>query len=125
MRKLLIVVDEGGYSDFSALCREAGFEVETVRGMRKGISRFQIWRPDVVIAEFVFNPQFSFRVGNLESLLGALQRDGRGVRLILLVDRENQARLAMIENRYPVFGKLFHPLDRAELAAVIAGAARA
>ncbi|MGF1547286.1 MAG: hypothetical protein ACFCUG_08165 [Thiotrichales bacterium] len=78
--------------------------------MRKGIARFQALRPDVVVTEFVLNTQFSFRIGNLESLLGALQRQGRDTRLILLVDRETVPQLALIEARYPVFAKLFFPV---------------
>ncbi|MGF1642436.1 MAG: hypothetical protein ACFCUJ_02260 [Thiotrichales bacterium] len=123
--RLLAIVDQGGYPDYGAVYLAAGFVPETVHGMRKGIARFQALAPDVVVTEFVLNTQFSFRIGNLESLMGALQRQKGQARLILLVDRETEPQLALIEARYPVFEKLFFPVDHDALRAAVERAANA
>ena len=72
MKKLLSVIELGGYEDFSSLYQELGYEVTQEITTRKAISRLKRTSYDVVVAEFNYQHTFRDRLSNLESIIACL-----------------------------------------------------
>lgn len=116
---LLAVVEMGGYPSFTALYREAGFQPEVASTMRKAQSWLKSHRPQVVVTEFNFDPEFRDRMSNLESLLATLQRYGCAAKVIVLLDPEHRPRLDKVAERFPIFAALELPLTHEAMRAAL------
>ena len=116
---LLSIVEMGGYPDFTALYKAAGYRSEKVHSMRKA----QVWlkknRPAVVVAEFHFDPELRDRMSNLESLLAGLQRFAPEAKVIVFIDKAHHGRLEKVRTRYAVQGALDYPIDHSSLAVLL------
>ncbi len=118
-RRLLSVVELGGYPDFSPLYRHAGYEVASARSLRKALGLLKTTRPDVVVAEFVYGPMYSTRISTLESLIAGMQRDVPEARLIVFFDKEHARHLERLRDHYEPFDSLSFPIDEKRLAAAL------
>jgi hypothetical protein len=110
-KKLLAIVELGGYPDLTMVYEAAGHEVRTMRTLRKALSVVRDWEPDIVVSEFRYSPTYGSQLGNLESIIAALQRHVPGVRLIVLYDRDRQEQLQQLAARLPFHAALAFPLD--------------
>ena len=121
---LLAIVEMGGYPDFVPLYRRKGYRVEKVHSMRKA----QLWlkknQPEVVVAEFHFDPDLRDRMSTLESLLATLQRYAPGARVIVFIECGHRPRLEQVKGRYSVFAALDYPVAEQRLSDVLDQAAR-
>lgn len=113
-KRLLWVVELGGYPDFTPLYRRLGFAVETVNSGRKAQAALKKSRPAVVVAEFNVQPAFRDRTSNLESLLAATQRMPE-TRVIAFYEGETEPQLSALRARFPHFTALSFPIDEASL----------
>lgn len=120
---LLAIIEMGGYADFSPLYRRKGYRVEKVHSMRKA----QLWlkknRPQVVVAEFHFDPDLRDRMSTLESLLATLQRYAPAARVIVFIESAHRPRLEKVKARYSVFAALDFPVAEQRLAEILDQAA--
>ncbi len=121
-RKLLSIVEMGGYPDFSSLYLRAGFVPEKVHSVRKAQAWLKNNRPAVLVAEFHFDPELRDRMSNLESLFAALERHAMDTRVIVFINPEHRPRLLLVEQRHRVFGALDYPVDEAALRRLLAQA---
>jgi AmiR/NasT family two-component response regulator len=112
-RLIFFIVDQGGYPvrRIEQELRQRGFNVEIEYSMRKSITRLKQIRPDVVVTEFNTTTHFRDRISNLEPLLASLQRSHPDARLVVFLDREEQAMLDRLRNRFTVHCTLYYPLD--------------
>ncbi len=108
---LLFIVEQGGYSLYLPEFEQQGYQVETVITMRKALARLKSTSPDIIIAEFNFEPTFRDRVSNIEPLLATLQAHNTATKLILLLEREYDAHLEKVRGRFPIHDRLFHPVE--------------
>lgn len=113
-KRLLAVVELGGYPNFTPLYESLGFEVKMETSVRKAIRTLKQFEPDVVVAEFNFQSDFRDRTSSLESLLSTLQRYPRA-QVIIFYEKEYRHRLELLMEQYPVFATLTFPIDEAQL----------
>ena len=119
MPSLLAIVELGGYPNLLPLYQRLGFSVDVVRSQRKARSFLKKQRPDVVVAEYIFQSDFRDRTSNLETLMAVLQRHPE-VKVIVFYLPDQAEKLALLETRFPVFSKIPFPVmpDRVEAALI-------
>lgn len=113
-RRLLSIIELGGYGNFAPLYERAGYEVSTIVSMRKALAALKQAVPDVIVAEFNFQSDFRDRTSSLESLLAVVQRHPH-TRVIVFYDKEQAHQLARLQARHPIFAALPYPISEAEL----------
>lgn len=116
-KKLLLVVEAGGYGNLQPLLAEMGFDVAIETSARRGMSRLKNWQPDVVVADF-YRRYFHDRVSNLESLLAVAARNP-DARVIVIYDPFHAADLELLKQRHRIDATLPLPLTAAALEAVL------
>lgn len=116
-RKLLLIIEAGGYGNLQPLFEELGFEVAIETSARRGMGRLKTWRPDVLVADF-YKRHFHDRVSNLESLLAVATRNP-ATRIIVLYDPFHAADLELLKQRHRIDVALTLPLSVAALEAAL------
>lgn len=113
-KKLLMIVELGGYPDFSPLYRSLGYAVEVATSGRKAIGFLKQHRPAAVVAEFNFQHEFRDRTSWLESVLATLQRMPE-TRVVVFYRAGERERLDKLYARFTQFVALPLPIDSAAL----------
>lgn len=117
-KQLLMIVELGGYPDFTPLYRSLGYAVEVVTSGRKAISYLKTHRPAAVVAEFNYMPDFRDRTGWLESVLATLQQMPQ-TRMVVFYQPEEQEQFNRLCQRFSHFTALPQPIDAAALEAAL------
>ena len=117
-KRLLSIIELGGYPNFRPLYESLGFEVVVETRMRKALAGIRKQRPDVIVAEFNFQSDFRDRSSSLESLLAVVQQHPE-IRVIVFFDEEYRVPLDRLCKRLPVYRALPFPVAEAELRAVL------
>ncbi len=117
-KTLLMIVELGGYPDFSPLYRELGYTVEVVTSGRKAISHLKQHQPAAVVAEFNYQHEFRDRTSWLESVLATLQQMPE-TRVVVFYHAAEQEQLDKLKGRFGGFVTLAQPVDRAALEAAL------
>jgi DNA-binding NtrC family response regulator len=117
-RRLLSIIELGGYPNLQPLYQQLGFRVDVVNSQRKARSLLKKDVPDVIVAEYIFQSDFRDRTSNLESLMAVLQRHPE-VKLVVFYLPEQAEKLALLEARFPLFAKIPLPLTAEEVEAVL------
>ncbi len=120
-RRLLAIVELGGYPDFSALYRSAGYEVSVESSMRRALNLIKRDPPHLIVAEFNYQSGFRDRVSNLESLMATVQRRP-GSRVIVFYEAERADPFARVQARFPIFAALPFPIDPGRLKEAVSKA---
>lgn len=115
-KKLLSIIELGGYPDFSGAYRRAGFQVEQVTSMRKALSALKKCTPDVVVAEFNFQSDFRDRTSSLESLLAKLESRHPDTRVIIFYEKEYTKQFNLLKSQYNLFESLSFPITEKQLS---------
>jgi CheY-like chemotaxis protein len=115
---LLNVIELLGYPNLRALFERLGYRVQTEFAVRKAISLMRKVKPDVIVADFYFQPDFRDRVSNLESLLAAAQ-SLRGVKVVVLYEAPHAHALERLQQRFRIDAALTLPVREAEMEAVL------
>lgn len=118
MRRLLSIIELGGYPNLLPLYQRLGFEVEVVNSQRKARSVIKRHCPDVVVAEYNFQSDFRDRTSNLETLMAVLQRHP-AVRVVVFYLPEQAEKLESLEARFPLFAKVPFPINEEKVAAAL------
>ena len=119
MKKLLLLMEAGGYGNLQPLFEELGFEVAIETSARRAMSRLKSWQPEVVVADF-YKRYFHDRVSNLESLL-AVATHNPSTRIIVLYDPFHAADLELLNQRHRIDAALSLPLSTAALQEALSG----
>jgi ActR/RegA family two-component response regulator len=117
-RRLLAIIELGGYPDFQPLYRDAGYAPHTVTSVRKALAEIKQHVPDAVVAEFNFQSDFRDRTSSLESLLAVVSRHP-ATRVIVFYDREFAHQLEKLKARFPIHAALSYPISTDLLAAAL------
>jgi CheY-like chemotaxis protein len=117
-KQLLMIVELGGYPDYSPLYLSLGYDVEVVTSGRKAISYLKTHRPAAVVAEFNYMPDFRDRMGWLESVLATLQQMPQ-TRMVVFYQPDEQEQLNKLRQRFANFTALPQPVDPAALEAAL------
>lgn len=117
-KRLLLIIEAGGYGNLLPLFEELGFEVVIETSSRRAMSRLKVWRPDVVVADF-YKRYFHDRVSNLESLLALATRDD-ATRIVVIYDPFHAADMELLKLRHRIDAALPLPLSASALQAALA-----
>ncbi len=115
---LMAIVELGGYPDFTPVYEQAGYQVTTLRTVRKAIQALKQARPQVIVAEFNFQSDFRDRTSSLESLLAMAERIPE-CRVVVFYEQEYRHQLDRLCQQYQLHAMLPFPIDTQQLAAVI------
>ncbi len=116
--KLISIVEQGGYPDFTPLYQEAGYQVEQLTSIRKATGWLKKNIADVIVTEFNYDPYFRDRLSNVETIASIAERHPE-TRLIVLVEKEEADMLKRLEAQYQFAGTLVFPIDEAALKALL------
>lgn len=115
---LLSVIEIGGYPDFSPMYQSLGYHVAVEHSMRKVLKYLKKNRPAIIVAEFNFQSDFRDRTSSLESMMSLVQRMEK-TQVIIFYDKEYQAQLARLQERFEFTATLSFPIDEAKLKSLL------
>ena len=113
-KRLLSIIELGGYPNFTPLYEELGYEVEIATRMRKALGVLKKSQPDVIVTEFNFQSDFRDRTSSLESLLAVVQRLP-ATRVVVFYEKEFTSQFDMLRERLPVHCALLFPVAESAL----------
>lgn len=114
-RSALILSEIGAVPSISAELEALGLEVHQATNQRKAVKAARQLLPDLVVAEYIFTPDFRDRISNLDTLCGQLAVHKPDYRLVIVHEPEDEASLERFRGNYEVHAALPYPVDRAEL----------
>lgn len=117
-RRLLSIIELGGYPNLAPLYQRLGFDVDIEHSQRKARSYLKRHTPEVVVAEFNVQSDFRDRSSNLETLCAVLQKQPQ-VKLVVFYFPEHQARLDALRARFPVHAAIPFPVTEDKVEAVL------
>jgi hypothetical protein len=123
-KKLIAIVEQGGYPNFTALYQRNGYEVTMAHAMRKAINIVKKILPDVIVAEFNYQSDFRDRTSSLESLLATVDRLSHGanakvVKVIVFYEKEYIHQLEKLQAVFSNFETLAYPIQDQDLEQAI------
>ncbi|MGD8595323.1 MAG: hypothetical protein PVF82_21020 [Gammaproteobacteria bacterium] len=123
-KKLLAIVEQGGYPNFTPLYQRNGYEVTMAHAMRKAINIVKKIRPDVIVAEFNYQSNFRDRTSSLESLLATVERlsqsaNGKVIKVIVFYEKEYIHQLQKLQAVFSNFETLAYPIQESDLEQAI------
>jgi len=113
-KKLLAVVELGGYPDFRSLYEQFGYEVVVESSIRKAISLIKKNKFDVVVAEFNYQHTFRDRLSNLESIIAVSQTNDQ-LRFIVLYETEFDNHLDKLRKQFQVNAEIAFPINEEKM----------
>lgn len=123
-RRLLAIIELGGYPDFAPLYRELGFAIEICTSMRKALASIKRQPPDVIVCEFNFQSDFRDRTSSLESMIALVQRDS-GIRTLVIMEPGHRKQFGRIKGRYDFHAALELPVTEAQMRQALGTESRA
>ena len=117
MKKLLSVIELGGYEDFTELYKSMGYEVTQEITTRKAISRLKRTHYDVVVAEFNYQHTFRDRLSNLESIIAGIQK--QNAKCIVIYEKEFENHLSTLRQQFNFDAELSLPISPADMQAAL------
>jgi len=110
MSTLISIMEIGGYPDFAPVYREMGYELVSVKSVRKALSNMKKRSPAVLVAEFNFQSDFRDRTSSLESILATIQGQHPGCKVIVLYEQEVEHAFARLQEHYHIDAALSFPV---------------
>lgn len=117
-KTLLAVIEFLAHTQLKPLYERLGYAVTQEFTVRKAIAHLRKARPDVIAADFFFQPDFRDRVSNLESLLAAAQ-PLKDTRILIYYDPAHQSALDKVRQRFRIDAALTTPVQLPELERVL------
>jgi hypothetical protein len=117
-KNLLAVVEFLAHTGLKPVYEKLGFQVGSEFSVRKAIAAVRKQKPDVLVADFFFQPDFRDRVSNLESLLAAVQ-GSTATRTLVYYDAAHQHALDKVRQRFRVDAALTLPVKLVDLEAIL------
>ncbi len=118
--KLLAVVEFLTHNRLRAVYEALGYQVHSEFAVRKAIAWLRKNRPDVVVADFYFQPDFRDRLSNLESLLAAVQSMPE-VKVLVYYDPLHQVALDKVRQRFHIDEALPVPVQDEAVRELLGG----
>jgi len=118
-KKLLAIVELGGYPNFTALYESCGYKVMMAHAMRKAMAIVRKEKPDIIVAEFNYQSDFRDRTSTLESLLATVERlqqtHSKIIKVIVFYESEYQHHLGKLQAMFSNFDPIPYPIEEGEL----------
>lgn len=122
-KKLLFIMERGGFPVYAEEYASAGYEVTVARSVRKGLAEMKKSSPDIICAEMNCDPNFRDRVSNLEPVLAMVQSSHPHTRLVVFVEQENLPKVEILRQRFDISEALTYPLNMDDTLAALERAA--
>ena len=119
-KRLLAIVELGGYPNLMPLYARLGFDAEWVTSQRKARSWLKKQQPDVIVAEYNYQTDFRDRSSNLETLGATLQRHPE-IRLLVFYPQEHRVFFDSFRERFPVWKAIAFPVTEEKVAEALSG----
>lgn len=117
-RKLLSVIELGGYPEATRVYQDFNYQVITEYNTRKAIAYLKKNPVDVIVAEFNYQHTFRDRLSNLESLIAAAQKID-DVKFIVLYEQEFERYLDKIRQQFTFHLELVFPITADKMQAAL------
>jgi len=117
-KKLLSIVEQGGYESFHQLYAEKGFIVSEHYVMRNALKWLKRNDACVIVTEFNFQSDFRDRSSSLESLLASLQWLS-DTKVIVLYDKEWQGKLNVLCENHDIYETLSFPVSKDKMEKIL------
>ncbi len=117
-KTLLAVIEFLAHTNLKPHYERLGYTVTREFTVRKAIAHLRKARPDVIAADFFFQPDFRDRVSNLESLLATAQ-PLKDTRILVYYDPAHQSALDKVRSRFRIDAALTTPVQVTELEEVL------
>ncbi len=109
MRRLLSIIELGGYPNLMPLYQSLGYSVDVVNSQRKARSYLKKTVPDVIVAEYNAQSDFRDRSSNLETLMAILQKQPQ-VKLLVFHLPDHAERFEKFRALHPVDAAIAFPV---------------
>jgi len=119
---LLALVEFLGHTGLRHVYERAGFAATLEFTVRKANTLMRKLKPQVIVADFYFQPDFRDRVSNVESLLATAQGLAEPPRIVILYDPAHQAALEKVRQRFRIDAVLTVPVRESDLEAALRSA---
>lgn len=117
---VLLIIDElGSIGDISAQAQTIGFQTTFASTQRKALKLLKTRCPAVILAEFIFTPDFRDRICNLDTLSSQLPLSAPDARLIIQHEPEDIASVERFAANQALFARLSHPIAPQQLDAAL------
>ena len=117
MKKLLWLMEAGGYGQPAALLHGSTCELKLETSTRRAMALMKSWQPDILVADF-YKRYFHDRVSNLESMLAVASRNP-SMRIVVIHDPFHAADVALLGQRHRIDVLLPLPVSATALAAAL------
>jgi hypothetical protein len=114
-KKLLAVVEFLGHAHLKAAYVRLGYQVSMEFTVRKANALMRKLKPDVIAADFYYEPNFRDRVSNLESLLATAQGLTDKAKILVFYDPAHQEALDKLRQRFRIDAALTLPVKESDL----------
>jgi hypothetical protein len=118
-----MIVEQGGYPNFTALYQSFGYQVLVERAMRKAMGIVRREKPATIVAEFNYQSDFRDRTSSLESLLATVQKlqqsDSIKIRVVVFYEKQYFHQLEKLRQMFGIIEALSYPIDEESLVALI------
>ena len=117
-RRLLAIVELGGYPDFNPLYQRFGFTVETCHSMRRALAAVKRKTPEVIVCEFNFQSDFRDRTSSLESLIALTQRH-HNLRTVVILHPDHIEQFKKLQAQHEFYATLPLPVTEAHMSPIL------
>ncbi len=117
-KKLLSIVELGGYQDFRKLYKQFGYDAVIESSVRKALAILKKQSVDVIIAEFNYQHTFRDRISSLESVIAVAQRN-ENIKFIVLYESEFENHLDKLRAQYQFSVEISFPVTEQKMIAAM------
>jgi DNA-binding NtrC family response regulator len=114
-KKLLFIIEQGGFPVFADEYKKAGYDVTVAQSVRKGLAELKRQSPDLICAEMNCDPNLRDRVSNLEPVLATVQSLHPSTQVIVFVEQENLPKVDILRQRFNIIDALTYPLNMEDI----------
>lgn len=119
---LYSIIETPFHPDLSAVYKEFGLAEIRFNSMRKAIAGLKQQLPDIIVADFIYGYGSNYagaNVSNLDVFLRSLEAYGKDSKIIVLVDKEEQAFVAKLHELFPLSMALLYPVKPIHMQTVL------
>ena len=117
-KKLLSIIELGGYPDFRKLYQRYGYDAIIESSVRKALAVLKKQTVDVIVAEFNYQHTFRDRISSLESIIAVAQRN-EAIKFIVLYESEFENHLDKLREQYHFSEEIAFPVTEQKMAAAM------
>ncbi len=111
MNNLLIISELGTLTHLQDRFIKPDWEVQAVNSQRKALKLYKYSKADIILAEFIFTPDFRDRISNLDTMCSQIQSLNPQTRLMVVYESEDEHALQRLNTMHPIHTAWKHPIQ--------------